>query len=123
MIGNIQGYGPAVTSTCQLHTPKCCCCCCGVDEEEGGSRCGGPGWWTMEWWMVLLLPRWCTRHTIYFHNTITERALPLYTINCVLKPPYTMTKRVLLLNLMDIKGLCEEGGARTHAVTKKSWQP
>ena len=61
-------------------------------------------------------------HTSYTAKNHREGILAVYH-QLLLKQIYTMTKRVLLLNLMNIEGLCEEGGARTHAVTKKSWQP
>ena len=59
-------------------------------------------------------------HTSCTAKNHREGILAVYH-QLLLKQIYTMTKRVLLLNL--IEGLCEEGGARTHAVTKKSWQP
>ena len=61
-------------------------------------------------------------HTSCTAKNHREGILAVYH-QLLLKQIYTMTKRVLLLNLMNIEGLCEEGGARTHAVTKKSWQP
>ena len=83
----------------------------------GGAR----GWWTMEW-LDDTAAAAVADHTPFTSTTKYREGILAVYYQLLLKPIYTTTEKVLFLNLIDIK-LCEEGGARTHAVTKKSWQP
>ena len=77
--------------------------------EEGGCRRGGQGWC-----QVLLLQGGDYTYHLLSQQNHREGILAVYH-HLLLKQIYTMTKRVLFLNLMDIKLCVAANGQRLGA--------